>query len=124
MVFASSYANVLWELKELFALSQILLLNTVYSKPDRYHDENAEILVCQFFKLIQEDIAIEAYIHFKVIYRIQLLCHVSQHDADHLRTIPLPWSYAVESSFRCDAVNAERAIAEDWSWRTVVHEKF
>ena len=45
VVFASCYADVLRKLKELFALSQILLLNTVYSKPDRYHDEYAEILV-------------------------------------------------------------------------------
>ena len=52
VVFASCYAYVLGKLKELFALSQILLLNTVYSKPDRYHDEYAEILVGQFFKLV------------------------------------------------------------------------
>ena len=52
VVFTSSYAYVLRKVKKLFALSQVLLLNTVDSKPDRYHDEYAEVLVRQFFKLV------------------------------------------------------------------------
>lgn len=124
VVFASCYAHILGKLKELLALSQILLLDAVYSKSDRYHDEYAEILVGQFFKLVQEDIAVETYIHFKVIHRVQLLSHVSKHHGDHLRTVPLTWCYVMEPSFSGDAVDAEGAITHDWTRRAVVHKEF
>ena len=45
VVFASRYANILRKLEELLALGQILWLYTIYAEPDRYHDEDAEILV-------------------------------------------------------------------------------
>ena len=86
-----------------------MLLNTVYSKPDRYHDEYAEILVSQLFKFVQENTAVKTNMHLKVIYGIQFLSYVSKHDGNHLRAVPLAWSNAMESSFRSDAVNTEGA---------------
>lgn len=123
VVFASCYADVLRKLKELLALSQILLLYTIYSKPDRYHDEYAEVLVGQFFKLIQKDIAVQAYVHFEVIDGVQLLSHVPKHDGDHLWTVPLTWCYVMEPSFCSDAVDSKGTVAHDRTGRTVVHEE-
>ena len=70
VVLPTSYATTRFKAEHLLEAVQVFSLDQIESKSDRYHNENALVLVDLFQYLVQENIAIVAHYHAEIRERL------------------------------------------------------